>query len=44
MWTLRDRRKKGGLEAWDQFKVSPPAKTGAQSDEMVDTRWVLAWR
>ena len=33
------RRRK--LEAWEQFKAFPPAKMGAQSKEMVDSRWVL---
>ena len=26
------------LESWDQFKVSPPEKSGAQSRDLVDTR------
>ena len=32
------------LEAWEQFKVSPSEKKGAQSKELVDTRWALTWK
>ena len=32
------------LEEWEQFKVSPPVKMGAQPKDSVDTRWVLTWK
>ena len=27
------------LEPWEQSKISPPEKLGAQSKDLVDTRW-----
>ena len=32
------------LDAWEQFKVLPPAEMGAQSKEMGGTCWASAWR
>ena len=31
------------LEARGQFKVSSPEELGAQSKDLVSTRWVLTW-
>ena len=33
----------GELDAWDQFRVSLPAKSGAQPKDLVDTRRALTW-
>ena len=41
---LAQRAKERELEAWGRFKGLPPAKMGAKSKEMADTRWVLAWK
>ena len=31
------------MDASKQFKVSAPVKMGAQTKEVVDTRWALTW-
>ena len=31
------------LDAWKQFKVSPPVKMGAQPKDVADTRWAQTW-
>ena len=38
---LAQKAKVGEYEAWQQCKVSPPVKMGAQFKDSVDTRWVL---
>ena len=41
---IAQKAKAGVLEAWEQLKVPPPVKMGAQSKDSVDTRWVLTWK
>ena len=38
------KAKETELEAWEQFKDSPPVVMGAKPKEMVDTRWMLTWK
>ena len=32
------------FEIWEHFKVPSPKKIGAESTDLVDTRWVLTWK
>ena len=31
-------------DAWNQFDVFSPVEMGSQKKDVVDTRWVSAWR
>ena len=41
---LAQKAKVRELEAWGQYKVSPPGEMGAQSKDLADTLWVLTWK
>ena len=32
------------LDSWRQFEVFSPAPMGAQTEDVVDTRWALSWK
>ena len=40
-WDLVRNAKERGLGAWKQFKDSSPVKGGAQTKDVVDTRWAF---
>ena len=41
---LVKKAKERELEAWEQLRVFSPIQPGTQQENLVDTRWVLAWK
>ena len=41
---LANKAKERELDAWKQSKIPSPVIAGAQTKEVVDTRWALTWK